>query len=151
MKQMSFISGILYGLSYPLALNIPTGILAWFALVPMLLSLREATTFKQFCFKTLPVLFIGTYIFGAFVFAFGIVAGLVTCFSQCILTFLPLIVHYFIQKRIGWRRSMLLLPLVWTIGDWVQHLMPHSFQISSIAYTQTTVLWFAQLHFGLWQ
>jgi apolipoprotein N-acyltransferase len=152
MKQTSLISGLLYGLSYPLFLNVPTGILAWFALVPMLLSLREVTTFKQFCLKTLPVLFIGTYIFGAFVFAFGTVAGLVTCFSQCILTFLPLIVHFFIQKRIGWRRSMLLLPLVWTIGDWAQHLLPHSFQISSIAYTQTTVLWFAQLAdvFGMW-
>jgi apolipoprotein N-acyltransferase len=155
MKQINFISlisGLLYGLSYPFALNMPTGVLAWFALVPMLLSLREATTFKQFCFKTFPVLFIGTYIFGAFVFAFGTVAGLVTCFSQCILTFLPLILHFFIQKRIGWQRSMWLLPTVWTIGDWGQHLMPHSFQISSIAYTQTTVLWFAQLAdvFGMW-
>ena len=152
MKKIHLISGLLYGLSYPLTLNIPTGILAWFALVPMLLSWREIATFKQFSVKTLPVLFIGTYIFGAFVFAFGFVAGLITCFSQCLLTFLPLIVHYFIQKKIGWRKSLWLLPLVWTIGDWLQHLTPHSFQISSMAYTQTTVLWFAQLAdiFGMW-
>ncbi len=152
MKRTGLISGILYGISYPLTLNLPTGVLAWFALVPMLLSLRDGATFKAFCFKTLPVLFIGTYIFGAFVFAFGVVAGLVTCFSQCLLTFFPLVFHYFIQKRIGWRRSMWLLPAVWTVGDWLQHLAPHSFQISSIAYTQTTVLWFAQFAdvFGMW-
>jgi apolipoprotein N-acyltransferase len=145
-------SGILYGLSYPLALNIPTGFLAWFALVPLFLALRNVSTFKDFFFLTYPTLFIGTYIFGAFVFFFGFAAGFFTCLSQSILTFIPLIFSCFIQKRLGWKKSMWLLPAVWTIGDWLQHLVPHSFQISSIAYTQTTVLWFAQAAdiFGMW-
>lgn len=151
-KNAWLISGILYGISYPFALNIPTGVLAWFALVPMLLAIRNNQSFKTFFLKTYPVLFIGTYIFGAFVFSFDMTAGFFTCFSQCLLTFLPLIAHYFIQQKLGWRRSLLLLPAVWTVGDWLQHLIPHSFQISSLAYTQTTVLWMAQYAdvFGMW-
>ncbi len=151
-KIRLFSSGVLYGLSYPLGLEMPTGILAWAVFVPMFLAIRKVHSFKTFFFVTYPVLFVGTYIFGAFVFSFGFMAGLFTCFSQCALTYLPLVAHYFIQKKNGWRRSLLLLPLVWTVGDWLQHLIPHSFQISSLAYSQTTVLWFAQYAdiFGMW-
>jgi apolipoprotein N-acyltransferase len=145
-------SGVVLGFSYPLWLNVPTGILAWIALVPMFLAMRNATTFKTFFLLTYPVVFVSTYILGAFVFSFNFTAGLFTCFSQTIFTFLPLIAHYFIQKKYGWRRALILLPSVWTVGDWLHHLTPHSFQVSSIAYTQTTVLWFAQIAdiFGMW-
>jgi apolipoprotein N-acyltransferase len=146
------LSATALGLSYPLWLNVPTGMLAWIALVPMLLAMREATTFKTFFFRVYPIVFVSTYILGAFVFSFSFWAGALTCFSQTIFTFLPIAVDYFIQKKYGWRRAMLLLPAVWAVGDWLHHLAPHSFQVSSIAYTQTTVLWFAQIAdvFGMW-
>ena len=146
------LSGILIGLSYPIWLNVPTGILAWIALVPMLLAMRNASTFETFFLRIYPVVFVGIYVQGIFVFSFSPAAGALTCFSQTIFTFLPLVIHYFIQKKLGWQRAILFLPAVWTVGDWLHHLTPHSFQVSSIAYTQTTVLWFAQYAdvFGMW-
>ena len=151
-KKQMLLSGILYGSAYPYFLDLPTGILAWCALVPMLLAMRDASTFKIFFLRTYPVVFISTYILGAFVFSFSSIAYALAGFSQTIFTFLPLVFHYFIQKKLGWQRAMLFLPAVWTVGDWLHHLTPHSFQVSSIAYTQTTVLWFAQCAdvLGMW-
>ena len=141
---LSLISGVLFGLSFPMWLNIPTGILAWFALVPMLISLRGVPNFKTYFFLTFPFLIVGVYILCSFVAAFGFAAWFFSGFSQTLLIYPTFIIHYFLQKRFGWKRALLAFPFLYTFGDWLQHLAPHSFQITSPAYTQTTVLWFAQ-------
>ncbi len=144
MKNAWLVSAILFGLSFPMWLNVPTGILAWFALVPMLLALRNVKTFGAYFKITFPFLFVSIFILCSFVAAFGFGAWFFSGFSQTLLIYPTFVIHYFLQKRLGWRRALLLFPLLYTCGDWLQHLAPHSFQITSPAYTQATVLWFAQ-------
>lgn len=145
-------SGILAGLAYPLWLNIPNGFLLWFALVPLFLNLKTAHNFKEYFFKTYGFILVSGVIFSHFVAYSGFKNWLISYLLQPMLMFIPFLIHYFFQKKLGWRKAILVLPFIWTFSDWLQHLTPHSFQISSIAYTQTTILWFAQLAdiFGMW-
>lgn len=147
-----FVSGLLCGLAYPLWVNIPTGFLMWFALVPLLLSLRTIENFKAYFFRTYPFLLVSGLICNHFVAIYGFTNWLLSCFLQTILMFMPFAIQYFFQKKMGWQKALWALPFLWTACDWLQHLVPHSFQISSIAYTQTTVIWFAQIAdiFGMW-
>ena len=148
----ALISGLLCGLAYPLWIDAPTGFLMWFALVPIFLSLKYTQNLKDYFKKTSIYVVLNSFLIGHFLLFSGLKNWILGCFLQSILMFLPFLVHYFIQKKIGWRRALWTLPFVWTFSDWLQHLVPHSFQISSIAYTQTTVIWFAQSAdiFGMW-
>ena len=150
--QAALLSGLLLGFAYPLWLNVPTGILAWFALVPLLLSLRDATSFKVYTLSVVIFLSISTGILGQFVMYSGILNGVLSILSEILIVFVGFAVHYLFQKQFGWRRSLFALPFILTFTDWLHHIIPHSFQVTSFAHTQTTVIWFAQIAdvFGQW-
>jgi apolipoprotein N-acyltransferase len=146
------LSGLLAGFAYPLWVGVPTGFLMWFALVPLFLALKNTVDFKTYFFKTYGFILVNGLIFSHFVAASGITNWLFSYLLQPILMFMPFAVYYFFQRGMGWRKALWALPFIWAACDWLQHLVPHSFQISSIAYTQTTVIWFAQIAdiFGMW-
>ena len=150
--QAALLSGLLLGFAYPLWLNVPTGILAWFALVPLLLSLRDATSFKTYTLSVVLFLSISTGILGQFVMYSGILNGVLSILSEILIVFVGFALHYLFQKQFGWRRSLFALPFILTFTDWLHHIIPHSFQVTSLAHTQTTVIWFAQIAdvFGQW-
>ena len=150
--KAAILSGLLLGFAYPLWLNVPTGILAWFALVPVLLAVREAPNFKSYALPILLFLGISTGILGKFVAHSGLWNGILSVLSEILIVFLGFLIHYFFQRQFGWRRALWALPFILTFTDWVHHIIPHSFQVTSLAHTQTTVIWFAQIAdvFGQW-
>ena len=146
------VSGILCGLAHPLWMGVPTGFLMWFALVPLLWDMREPLIFKQYFFKIYPFLLVQGGIFGTFVMFSGFGKWLFSYINQPLLMTLPFLLFYPFLKKLGWRKSMIAFPFVWTVGEWLLHLTPHYFQLASFAPSQISVLWFAQIAdiFGMW-
>jgi apolipoprotein N-acyltransferase len=138
------LSGILLGLSYPNFDPIPTGILAWFAFVPFLLANREDISFKKYLLHAslmiilailIDVYWLNYYSFGAYLFC---------VFSQFYFLVFPLAIHFFLQKRFGFKNALILLPFVWTLTDWLAHLAPHGMQVYLLPYTQANNTWLIQ-------
>jgi apolipoprotein N-acyltransferase len=153
MKNWAWLlSGILLGLSFPSYDSIPTGILAWFAFVPFLLANKEFQSFKIYLLKSCLFIIVALFIDVWWVNYYSFQALLVCVFSQLPFLLLPLLVFYFVQKRFGWKKALLLLPFVWTLGDWLANITPHGLQVYLLAYTQANNTWLIQFAdtFGMW-
>jgi apolipoprotein N-acyltransferase len=153
MKNWAWLlSGILLGLSFPSYDSIPTGILAWFAFVPFLLANKEIQPFKIYLLKACLFIIVALFIDVWWVNYYSFQALLVCVFSQLPFLLLPLLVFYFAQKRFGWEKALLILPFVWTLGDWFTNITPHGLQVYLLAYTQANNTWLIQFAdiFGMW-
>lgn len=146
------LSGILLGLSYPSYDPIPTGILAWFAFVPFLLAHQEENPFKKFLLNASLFIILAFLIDGYWLNYYSIEAYLIGVFSQFYFFVFPLIGFYFLKKRFGWKKALLLLPFVWTLTDWLAHLAPHGTQVYLLPYTQANNTWLVQFidKTGMW-
>jgi apolipoprotein N-acyltransferase len=146
------LSGTLLGLSFPAYDSIPTGILAWFAFVPFLLGNKEIQPFKIYVVKACLFIIIALFIDVWWVNYYGLGALLVCVFSQLPFLLLPLLVFYFVQKRFGWEKALLILPFVWTLSDLLANVTPHGLQVYILAYTQANNTWLIQFAdiFGMW-
>jgi apolipoprotein N-acyltransferase len=153
MKNWAWLfSGILFGFSFPSYDSIPTGILAWFAFVPFLLANKEIQPFKIYLLKACLFIIVALFIDVWWVNYYSFQALLVCVFSQLHFLLLPLLVFYFVQKRFGWEKAMLILPFVWTLTDWLANITPHGLQVYLLAYTQANNTWLVQFAdtFGIW-
>ncbi len=153
MKNWAWLlSGILSGLSYPSYDPIPTGILAWFAFVPFLVSNREQKAFKVYLLQAslfiivallVDVWWVGYYSFKAYLFC---------VFSQFPFLVLPLLIFYYLQKRFSFKKALILLPFVYTLTDYLAHITPHGLQVYLLPYTQANNTWLIQFAdmTGMW-
>jgi apolipoprotein N-acyltransferase len=146
------ISSILLGLSYPSFDPIPTGILAWFAFVPFLLANREQISFKKYLLEASLMIILAILIDVYWLNYYSFAAYLFCVFSQFYFLVFPLIIHYFLQKRFGFKAALYLLPFVWTLTDWLAHLAPHGMQVYLLPYTQANNTWLIQFidMTGMW-
>lgn len=153
MKRLAWLlTAILLGLSYPSFDPIPTGILAWFAFVPFLLENRETQPFKSYLLKASLLSIVALLVDVWWVNYYSFLAYLVCVFSQFLFVLLPLLAFYFLQKRFGWNKALILLPLVWTLNDFVANQIPHGLQVYLLPYTQANNTWLIQFAdtFGMW-
>jgi apolipoprotein N-acyltransferase len=111
------ISGLLYGLAWP-TFAFETGWLAWFALVPVLLRLRRVRSLAEHVRVTLPMMLVALPFVCWWLSYFSLWAMPVIWLTQGPLNWVPLGLTYLLQRRLGWRRTMLLLPLLWTVWAW---------------------------------
>ncbi len=153
MKNLHWLlSAILLGLSYPSYDSVPTGILAWFAFVPFLLANKEIKSFKIYLLQACLLITIALFIDVWWVNYYSFQALLVCVFSQLPFILLPLVVFYFVQKRFGWEKSLLILPFAWTLTDYLANITPHGLQVYLLPYTQANNTWLIQFAdiFGMW-
>jgi len=126
---------------------IPNGnleFLAWVGLVPLLFALKNANNFKLYFLSTylafLVFFFLTIYsFFDAFFFG-GIVILFIGALHFCI----PVLSLYFFQKKIGWRKSLILLPFIWTAWEYFFLQSKFSVAILSIAVSQAPYTWLIQ-------
>ncbi len=151
-KPYWLLSALLWGLSYPSYDTIPTGVLAWFAFVPFLWSIREQLSFKEYFLKASLMIIVMLFIDVWWVGIYGFEALLVCVFSQFPFLLLPLLTFYFLQKRYGFQKALWFLPFIWTLSDWFAHITPHGLQVYLLAYTQANNIWLIQFAdtFGMW-
>lgn len=146
------LSGILYGLSFPCYPEYPTGVLAWFAFVPILWATKQPTSFKKYILLTLPALIIGIALGFWWTAIYDWKALLFCLFSQVPLIYLPFVLHFFLQRKFGFLKSLILIPFHFTLFESILHFIPHNLQVHSLAYTQANNIWFIQFidHTGMW-
>lgn len=116
LKQILFfvISGVLLGLSVNTLGSIPLSILAWIAFIPMFMALKSEFNWRHF--------FIATYLFSFVKLTLGLfsfvtvhtIPGLILILLGSLIYSVPLWIHFSIQRKIGWRNSLLILPFLWT-------------------------------------
>ncbi|MEZ0542485.1 apolipoprotein N-acyltransferase [Fibrella arboris] len=138
------ITGVLFGLSWP---NYPveTGWLAWFALVPLLLRVRRVGSFREHVRVTLPAFLLLPPLVCWWLSYFSPWAVPVIWVSQVPFLWLPVALFYPLQKHLGWRQALLLLPLLWTVWEWAWlYLSDVNMAVGNPAYTQARLLFLNQ-------
>ncbi len=156
-KQIYYaiLSGVLLGLSFP---PFPFFPLAFIAFIPLFVSfelnysskifLRSYLTFFTFCGLT--NWWIGSWQSNTdpFLMASGIALSIVHPFFFLI----PIYIYIFYRKKIGFKLSILLFPLIWTSFEWLHSLGEFSYPWLTIGYTQIYNYYFVQIAdiFGVW-
>jgi apolipoprotein N-acyltransferase len=80
----------------------------------------------------------------SFLAYFSTEAWLYAAVFQSTLLYPAWVGHWFFQKKFGWRRATLAFPLLCTVTDWLQNLMPHSLQTNALAHVQGNMPWLIQ-------
>jgi apolipoprotein N-acyltransferase len=140
------VSAVLYGLSWPMPWNVNLSFLAWFALVFLFVSLEKTRGIWPFLGITWGFTFIAYTICSGWFLEiptnrFLIAVGTVTesfCFP------LPFIPFYFIKRRVGFQKSIFILPFLFVIGEWIYCSLEHNLSFLLVAHSQTANLWLIQ-------
>ncbi|MCU0326917.1 MAG: apolipoprotein N-acyltransferase [Spirosomaceae bacterium] len=151
-KHFYWLSGILLGLSYLSFSDFHQGPLACIALVPFLMSIQNENSFGRFSFKMLVVYSLTIIIGFWWTGYYKPIAVLVCLLSQLLFLNLTFLILFFIQKKIGWHKALILLPFLWSFIEWLTQPLPHNLQVLHLGYTQANMLYFNQIadFSGLW-
>ncbi len=141
---LSAIGGILLGLATNEVFGVPLSPLAWFCLVPLFFSLKNAETALHF--------FLHTYVFSVFFLSFVLTAFVLHSFLGGFLLItigalvfsIPFWVVYFFKTKFGFRKNLFLLPLIWPLFDWfiIERIL--AMPILSIYVNQAALPWLIQ-------
>lgn len=142
--RFALLSGVLLGLSYPLAEELPNGFLAWFAFVPFLLSQKQTKSFKHFMFESIAFVLTFLFIDVWWVGYYKIHYMLIGVLDIAPFFLVPFLFYFFLKNKWGWQKANLLLPFIWTANDWLIHSLPHSMQVYLLPYTQSNNTWLVQ-------
>lgn len=140
----SLISGIMLGISNNTFYDIPLSPLAWISLVPFLIGLKSVDKFSHYAFSSYVVCFLFLFIsMSAFIPSYFI-GGISLITIGAIHLVVPLLTLYFFQQRIGWRKSLLTLPLLWPAWEWFFLQSELSMPLMAIYLTQAPLNWLIQ-------
>ena len=136
------VGAVLYGISWPMPWKLNLSFLAWFAFVFLFLSLKKTKGFWRFWGKVWIFSFIThTVCSGWFLDIptnkIWIVAG---AFNESLAFTLPFVPFYFMQKRIGFNRSLFALPFLFVTGEWIYCLSEHGLGYLLVVHSQTANL-----------
>ena len=141
------LSGILYGLSWPIFESVNLSFLAWFAFVPLFVFLEEN---KNRFWKSMLGCYAAMVIFGCFA------AGWLFYFPQAkyqiaiiffleeLWFFIPFLIFYPIQKKIGFNKALWLFPFIWMLWEWTYLSFEFTMGTHLSAYSQSNNLWLIQ-------
>ncbi|MBN1447184.1 MAG: apolipoprotein N-acyltransferase [Bacteroidetes bacterium] len=133
-------TGLLFALSFP---PIPTGLAAFVALVPLLFLIERLPSWGAvFRFSYLAFL-VGNA--GTIWWISGWwgedpwlkLAGVIVNFIHPLLLTPPLVIYFFLRKRLGFISAAVSFPFLWTSWEWLLHLPELSFPWLVLANTQT--------------
>lgn len=116
------LSGILYGLSWPIFPEINLSFLAWVAFIPLFVFLEKN---RQHFWKSMGGSYAAMVIFGCFsagwLFNFpqATVEIAVIFFLEELWFFVPFMPLFFLQKRIGFNRALWFFPIIWMLWEWI--------------------------------
>lgn len=148
-------SGILYGLSWPIFDTINLSFLAWFAFVPLFIFLEKN---KQHFLKSMLGSYATMVVFGCFSagwlfnFPSAKLEVAIIFFLEELWFFIPFLIHFFIQKKIGFNKSLWLLPLIWMLWEWSYLGLEFTMGTHLSAYSQSNNIWLIQYmdSTGMW-
>lgn len=147
----SLLSGMLLGLSFPTYPFIRLEPLAWIALVPLLLSIKNEQSFKAF-YKQIYLAMLAFVVVAVWWISLSSLFGVPAYFAQAFFQTVPFVLFYFINKRIGWKPALFSFPFIWTAWEWIYLNMDISFGWLTVGNSQANLYWLVQYVdlFGTW-
>jgi apolipoprotein N-acyltransferase len=118
----SLLSGVLLGLSFPSYPFIRLEVLAWVALVPLLLSLREVEKAGELFRRVYLAMFVFCLISLWWVCLATFPGGVLTIIAQAFFLTVPLFAFYAVKKMAGYRFALFSLPFLWVAWEWAYML-----------------------------
>jgi apolipoprotein N-acyltransferase len=141
---LPLLSGLLLGVSFPTWPSLHLEPLAWFALLPLLLSLEHEERFGSFFRKSWAAMLLFSLITLWWVCLATFVGGVLTVLLQSLFSTVPLMVFYHFKKRSGVRFALLALPFVWTGWEWAYMQQDFSLGWLTFGNSQANLLWMVQ-------
>ncbi|NMW22748.1 MAG: apolipoprotein N-acyltransferase [Chlorobiaceae bacterium] len=114
----SVLSGVLLGLSFPSYPFIRLELLAWVALVPLLISLAPLERVGELFRRVYMAMLIYCVISLWWVSFATLPGGLLTIVAQAFFLTVPLFAFYAIKKMAGYRFALFSLPFLWIAWEW---------------------------------
>ncbi len=148
------IAAILYGLSWSMFAEINLSFLAWFAYVPLFLSLENKNTFWSFYKQAL---------------LFSIVAYIIICHGflltpqknilviggatvELIMSSVAFALWYPFKKKFGLDKSLWIFPFIIALWEWIYQHLDFTFGYLMLSHSQSQNIWLIQFIdiFGVW-
>lgn len=142
--MISAFGGILLGLATNQVFGVPLSPLAWVCLVPLFFGLKKAESALHFFLHTyvFSVLFL-SLVLTAFVLH-SFLGGFLLITIGALVFSIPFWAVYLFKSKIGFRKSLYLLPLIWPLFDWFILERMLTTPILSINANQAAMTWLIQ-------
>ncbi|MEI8186669.1 MAG: apolipoprotein N-acyltransferase [Chlorobiaceae bacterium] len=114
----SVLSGVLLGVSFPSYPFIRLEVLAWVALVPLLISLRDVERVGELFRRVYLTMLIFCLITLWWVSLATLPGGVLTIVAQAFFLTIPLFGFYAIKKMAGFHFALFALPFLWVAWEW---------------------------------
>lgn len=141
------LSGLLYGLSWPIFEEVNLSFLAWFAFVPLFILLEK----QQHSFwKSISASYGAMVVFGCFsagwLFNFpqSKIEIALIFFLEELWFFMPFLLFFFVQKKVGFNKALWLLPFIWMLWEWTYLNLEFTMGTHLSPYSQSNNLWLIQ-------
>lgn len=115
---MPLLSGMLLGISFPSYPFIRLEILAWVALVPLLLSLQHDEPFGSAYRKVWLSMLVFSSVSLWWVSLATLPGGLLTILAQSFFQTVPFLAFFLVRRLKGFRFALFSLPVFWTAWEW---------------------------------
>ncbi len=147
-KNIWLLSAVAYPLSWVGYGGLNLSFLAWIAFVPLFEYLsRNRENFKSFYGISYIVILSWSVISAGWLVNFPTAKWLsiFTIVSETFHISIPFLLLYFLQKKIAFERSLILLPFFWTLWERIFIIVPHAMATHLLPYGQGNNLWLIQM------
>ncbi len=114
----SVLSGVLLGVSFPSYPFIRLELLAWVALVPLLLSLKTVEKAGELFRRVYLSMLLYCVISLWWVSLATLPGGILTLFAEAFFLTVPLLAFFAVKKMAGYRFALFSLPFLWVAWEW---------------------------------
>ena len=141
---MPILSGVLLGIAFPTWPSVHLELLAWVALVPLLLSLEHKERFSTQFGKVWLTTSVFSLISLWWVCLATFTGGLLTVFAQSLFSTIPFVLFILFRRLAGYRFALVALPFVWTGWEWAYMQQDLSLGWLTFGNSQANLLWMVQ-------
>jgi len=152
-------SAILYGLSWSMIFDLNLNFLAWFALVPLFLSLENKNTFRSFYLQGFWFSIISYFIIcHGFIFtAKEQILTLIGSADELFMSSISFAILYPFKKKFGFAKALFIFPFIFLLYEWIYQWFEHTYGYLMLSHSQCQNIWLIQfidifgvLSIGFW-
>jgi len=152
-------SAILYGFSWSLIFGLNLNFLAWFAFIPLFLSLENKNTFWNFYFQGFLFSIVAYFIIchGFTITPRRQILTLIGSASELFMSSIPFALLYPFKKKFGFDKALLFFPLIIVIWEFIYQWFEHTYGYLMLSHSQIQNIWLIQyidifgvLSIGFW-
>ncbi|NTW32098.1 MAG: apolipoprotein N-acyltransferase [Bacteroidetes bacterium] len=148
------ISAILYGFSWNMFFDVNLSFIAWFAFIPLFISLENKNTFWSF-YK--PALFFSLVAYFIICNGFLLVPQKVLlvfagALDELLMSSISFALFYPFKKKFGFDKSLIIFPFIIALWEWIYQWLDNTSGYLMLSHSQCQNIWIIQFIdiFGVW-